>query len=809
MTPAAGPSDAPPPPFFGRSELRESLEVAIGEAGEGTGRGILIRGPGGVGKSALLRTATAFGRHRGFRVAAARALPDELPAPFSLVRDLVAALADDGVAPIDPVAEGAFPPILVPLLDPAPLPGDDAGPVVASRTPSEEIERILAPVGATAVEGLGAGRDRLFVELVDHFLALARERPLLLAIDDLPFADPSSLEFVRRLADELPDASIALAATAGLDAELPAESREPIAALARAPTFRVLELRPLTVEELTEFVAWLQGGAAPAAADVERWHAQTEGNPLFVEQLVRAAIGGLVSDAGAATAHDLVAVLMDRIHALDDTERKILTYAAILGREFDFERLAAVAGIGEERLTEGIDRLVLAGLLREKGDEVYEFVSEAARAGVYAELTETRRRILHRRVGEALEARGRSSDFELARQFYLGRDPAKTVEYNLRAAETAARAFALDAAVSHLTRALDAERRRTDRDPRREVRLLTEFGRLKHETGDLVRSEEALAAAVDLARAGRVPDVELGRATIALAWTRGDRGMYAEAESLALEALHLLEPSGTPQDLLSAHRVLGNVYWRIADLPRAEAHQRLALEIAERSGTPLEQGHALVDVANTLIPLGSDRFEAALGLYARAADLFASGEAPSARARVLMNRAVLEYGAGRSADAFRDLEEALVAAERSRSPLWIGFCLLNLAQWKAEGGDPKAATTALERAERALTPLHDRLSAQQLAMTHGMIAEAEGAYPAAEAAFRDSLAKASEMHLGAETAELLFRLAQLAHRTGDLPAARAWLEEAVDAGVADHRPDLAPRVRELAGILRPAADRPG
>ena len=787
-------------PFVGRADLWAEIDLLLSETAEGTGRGLLLTGPGGVGKSELLRATAGRAARREFRVATARALPDELPAPFALARDLLDSLAR-GPEPVEESepAPAGLPVMFVPVFE-------ESGPGVGNpvlgdlgRPAGDALERIRAPVGRTRVEGLGAGRERMYARLIEHFLSAARRQPLLLALDDLPFADRSSLEFLRRLVGELGSAPLAVVATSGEPSGLPPANRDLVEAIGASPTIRTIALRPLTVAELAEFVTFLQRGVAPSAADVERWHAQTDGNPLFVEQLVRSSLGEPRRDPGATDpGANLLAVLLARIRALDDGDRRILTYAAVLGREFDFPRLAAAAGVEEERLTEALDRLVLTGLVREKGAEVYEFVSEAARAAVYAELTETRRRILHRRVGAALETRGGASVYELARQFYLGREHAKTVEYNVRAAEAAAQSYAFEAAISHLTRALEGERLRPDRDPTREVRLLTELGRLLHETSDLLRSEETLSEAVDLARARPGDRQELGRALLALAWSRVDRGRYESAEELAAEAIRLLEEVGTPHDLLSAHRVLGNVYWRSGDLKRAESHQRLALDIAEREGTPYELGHALVDVANTLVPQGEVGVEPALAMYGRAAELFASAEDPSARARVLMNRAVLEYGAGRVEAAFRDLEIALEAAERSRSPLWIGYCLLNLAQWKAEADEASAGRSALDRADELLRPLDDRLANQQIAMTRGMISEAERAYDRAESEYRESLDLARELHLAAETSELFYRLGQLSLRRGDRAGARRWLDEAVASGIGDHRPDLAPKVSALA-----------
>ena len=789
-------------PLLGRTELLEEVGRTLDRARHAQGEGLLLTGPGGSGKSHVLRAVVDRALGEGFWVLSGRALPEELPRPFSLVQDLLRTPTEAATRPASGT-EGGLSLFLATVAEerfasPSPTaPESASAPAV-----KDDFDRILAPAGSTSTEGLGASREEMLGRLIENFRALAGQQPLLIAIDDLQFADLSSLELLCRFAGEIGRTSAAVVATLGVGAEIPTTANEALTALIGSPRFRSVALRPLTVPEVTEFARWILGGRDPDPQDVLRWHAQTEGNPLFVEQLVRTVTGsGVRGPATSPEGRDVTEILTARIRNLRESERRILTYAAVLGKEFDFASLAAVAGREEERVSESLDRLVQQGLLRERGEEVYEFVTEAVRANVYAALTETRRRILHRKAGQALAAKGRTTDAELARQFFLGREDARAVEYNLRAAEHATRAFAFDTAVAHLERALQAERRGPGRDPRREIRLLTEEGRLLDELANLSRSEEVLREAVNLARAQPGLALELGRALLGLAQTLSDRSEYISAEALANEATAVLEEFGSARDLLAAHRVLGVVCWRRGELAPAEAHQRAALEIAEREGSPLEQGHALVDIANTMFPLGVARLGAALELYARAADLFDTIEDQGARARVLMNRAVLEYGAGRTEDALRDMGVAIAAAERSRSPVWIGFCHLNLAQWLAEQGRPTEARPALERAVQALGPTGDRLAEQQLAMTRGMVSLAEGSLDTAETEFQESLDRARAMRLGSEVPEMWFRLAELSYRRGDRNRARERLTESEKMGLLAQRPDLTGRHAELEQAL--------
>lgn len=794
-------------PLFGRAELLEEVGRTLERARQAHGEGLLLTGSGGAGKSRVLRAAVDRALGQGFWVLSGRALPEELPGPFSLVQDLLRAPTESAAPPAGGIDAG----VSLFLAPVAAAPPGPASPPSVGREPSpvprDDLDRILAPVGSTSFEGLGASREELLGRLIENLRTLAGQQPLLIAIDDLQFADASSLELLRRFAVEIGRITVAVIATVGDGAEIPKGTRAAIGALSESRAFRSVALRPLTVPEVTEFARWILGGRSPDPQDVLRWHAQTEGNPLFVEQLVRTVTGSdLRGLAVPPEGRDVTEILLARVRTLGEPERRTLTYAAVLGKEFGFPSLAAVAGMGEERVTESLDRLVQQGLLRERGDEVYEFVTEAVRASVYASLTETRRRILHQKAGQALAAKGGATDAELARQFFLGRDDARAIEYNLRAAQNATRAFAFDTAIAHLERVLVAERRSPNRDPRREIRLLTEEGRLLDELGDLPRSKEVLREAVSFAQAHPEFDLELGRALLGLAQTESDRSEYGSAETLANQAMAVLEKVGAPLDLLAAHRVLGVVYWRRGELAPAEAHQRAALAIAEREGSPLEQGHALVDIANTMYPLGAARLATALDLYARAGELFGAVEDQGARARVLMNRAVLEYGAGRTDEALRDMAVAIEAADRARSPIWIGFCHLNLAQWLAELGRPSEARPALERAVQVLGPAGPRLAEQQVALTRGMVSLAEGSFAGAETEFEEALAQARALRLGSEVPEMWFRLADLALRRGDPDVARERLTEAEKAGLLEQRPDLSARHAELERALRPTSE---
>jgi tetratricopeptide (TPR) repeat protein len=216
----------------------------------------------------------------------------------------------------------------------------------------------------------------------------------------------------------------------------------------------------------------------------------------------------------------------------------------------------------------------------------------------------------------------------------------------------------------------------------------------------------------------------------------------------------------------------------------------------------------MIDLANTFLQLGPARSDEALRLYEQAAAIFGQELDFSARARVLMNRAILHHNSGRMEAAVADLDAALAAAESSRSRIWIGYCQLNLAQFRAELHDPPGARVAIDRAASMLDPLGDRLAHQQAQMIRGMIAEEEGRLGSAYEHYHVALQEAAEIGLELEVAEMRMRLASLALRRGSPIEAKDLLAEADRAGLRERRGDLKRVVEDLDARIRQALAAP-
>jgi predicted ATPase len=203
---------------------------------------------------------------------------------------------------------------------------------------------------------------------------------------------------------------------------------------------------------------------------------ETEGNPLFVVEMVRA---GSLAEAGSHADDELTAenarplltratstlpptvqtVLSARLAQLSPSARQVVNVASVIGREFAFSVLARACGEDEDTIVQGLDELWQRRIVREQGTgETYDFSHDKLREQAYAALSPGQRRLLHRRVAEAFEyVYPRNLDSvsgQLASHYERAGLPDQAIPFYVRAGQTAARIFANSQAIAAYQRAI-------------------------------------------------------------------------------------------------------------------------------------------------------------------------------------------------------------------------------------------------------------------------------------------------------------------------------------------------------------------
>jgi DNA-binding CsgD family transcriptional regulator len=384
---------------------------------------------------------------------------------------------------------------------------DEAGPEVSLL--ASDIRRRLPDLAVAFATPPDEHRYRLFESVSDFLLGIPRRaeaRGLILILDDLHWAEPSSIQLFQHLARRLAGASLLLVGAYRTD---DVSNVHPLTALLaeqrRNDSTQRLQLAPFTTDEVAALVYGLAGGA-PAVPVVEAIARQTEGNPFFIGEMVRHLLAE-GRDLTAAEAVTSVAgvpagvreVIDRRLERLSATANDLLRMGAVLGDGFSFETLQAALGDESTGLLDVLDVALAAGMLREAGG-AYQFCHALIRRALYDGLSLARRQHLHQQVARRLEQRyaGRLGDHaaELAEHFAQSGDPTdltRAIRYAELAAERAQAVYAYAEAVRHLEEALKLQGVLDPQDRAKRCDLLLAFGEALLPAGEPLRSVETVA----------------------------------------------------------------------------------------------------------------------------------------------------------------------------------------------------------------------------------------------------------------------------------------------------------------------------
>ncbi len=311
---------------------------------------------------------------------------------------------------------------------------------------------------------------RLFERVVEVLGQASAQRPLLLVIDDLHWADTASLDLLTHLAARLPGGSVVIGALRDRAPAPGTELARMLAAASRVPGHRRIRLGSLDLAEVAELVRRETG--RDLDSDITRGiHARTGGNPFFVRELSRFLADGGVLNANAV-AHVAVPstvrdVVKDRLAHLDDSCKDLLHTAALIGRDISLDVLAQAADLDIQTCLDRLEPLEALGLLeRTPADPFsYRFTHDLVRDSVVGIIPTRQATQLHLRIADALENIGPDDESVAERLAYhlwsAGplADPALTAGALVRAGSCAATKSALETAERHLRSAVDVSRK--------------------------------------------------------------------------------------------------------------------------------------------------------------------------------------------------------------------------------------------------------------------------------------------------------------------------------------------------------------
>lgn len=591
-----------------------------------------------------------------------------------------------------------------------------------------ELARLLPEIGAERPDLPAPAplterwqRLRLF-EALAHAL-LAGRSALLLVLDDLQWCDRDTLDWLHYLLAARPDQSahgpVLVAATLRSEGSESDAGLAPWRAeLARSGQLSEIELGPLS-QDATLALAGQVAGRPFDQALATLLYQGTEGHPLFVVEMVRAGLAAAGREparhaasmlAAPAALPDKVRQVLDaRLAQLSPQARGVVDLAAVVGRAFTFDMLAAASDLGEELLVAALDEGWRRRIIREQGAGAYDFSHEKLRETAYAGLSQTRRRWLHGQVARALE-QVHAGDLDAAAGVLAGHweaagRPAQASAYYSRAAARARRLYAHQDALTALEKALSLAAALPDAADRERM-----AARLQEDLGDLYELQARHASARDAYAAALACTASTDAIAQARLHRKLGKSLENERASYETAAAHYASAEallGPPDDAagdawweewcqVQVERLILLYWWNRTD-EMAQQIRRVQPSI-ERHGTPLQQAAMFGNLSRHLNR--SARYapsDAALA-YARAAlAALPPASSPETLGSYQFGIGFNLLWHGEPAKAQAALSAALALAEQTGDISLQARCLAYLAVAHRRQGDAAAVADVARR----------------------------------------------------------------------------------------------------------------
>jgi len=491
-------------------------------------------------------------------------------------------------------------------------------------------------------------------------------------------------------------------------------------------------------------------------------------------------------------------------------QRRILAYASAIGSEFDFRLLVGAMGLEEEVLAEELERLVHLGVLVERaGGDRFAFSEEEFRARIYRSLTESRLRVLHRKIAEVLERMYPEPTLpvlaELGRHYFLGKVPAKSYEYNRRAASEAHANGEPEVAAHHLERVLlDLASLAGDRRAE-QAEVAEALGDLYYSLGNFRAADARFTEALE--RLGTEAPHVRARLLLSRAEVARENLELDTAVARGMEAQRLFADSRDHVGSAQTHRLLARVAFQRGAYRDALEEGMKALDLIGDRDEPRLAGRLSIDIGNSFALLGPEVRDVAAEWYERAIERLSRTGDWVELSRAYHNLGV-SVGEVRPQEGLEYLEKAQQAGERGHDARAMARALLSGVEMLLALGQIEEAERDNEQVGRILEHLSDELGREQVELNRGLIAERRGQWEDAERAYEKAVEACRRYQIPADEAEAAFNLARLRYKTRDLEGARRAYAISSDLGLAELRPHLAGPFFDLGqqlGVSRPGA----
>lgn len=654
-------------------------------------------------------------------------------------------------------------------------------------------------------------RTRLFEALARAVLGPDERVPLLLFLDDLQWCDQETLDwlgYLLRFAAKAPLLILAAVRKYEIDRV------HPLMAfwftLTRSGLLSEIPLAPLNAAE-TRLLAAQVAGMPVGDGEADRIYQDTEGNPLFVVEFVRAARAGQVDQGPtgepsgqgvkglpapfpvpstpAAFPPKVRAVIQWRLAQLSPVAQALAQIAAVIGREFRFETLLRASGQDEKTVVEGLDELWQRHLVRAQSSTVYDFTHDGIRAVAYDETSPFRRRAAHLRVAQALEELHRDNldafSIQIASHYEQAGQAQPAIQFYRRAADAAQSVYA-NAAAARLYQHLLESDLSADLPRPEKCAVMLALAEVWRATGRWAQAERIVRTALGEAEA--LGDLRLAaRARRVLADVLHLLGHYDAALQWLAEAERGFQAAGEPRGVAGTLHVVGQIHWLRGDHTQALAALERQLAIATEMDDPRAICEALE--ATGTVRWSQGDWERAADCCLKSIQIASPLEYKPVLTRASITLGNIRTGEHRFSEAVSWYQRAGTLAREIDDRQALSWATYSIAQILAQRGDDQRAGAGFERSLRTAWEIGDRWTACLDLAGLAAVKERQGQAGEAEALYRHAVDLGLNLNIPGHLSGVLAGLASFLLAQGRAGEARGIYEEALSqiSGVAGER----------------------
>ncbi|UCD92655.1 MAG: tetratricopeptide repeat protein [Methanobacteriota archaeon] len=680
------------------------------------------------------------------------------------------------------------------------------------------IERLLQPlITSGKYDGVHYGRkdpkarrNLLFENVSLGLMRQSQITPTLLCLEDLQWADPSSLALMHYVARNTRKCKLLILGTYRPEDIHSKEGEshplvETMQLMNREELYEHVELGRLSKESLSEFLVALFGDADFSIDFIDIMYKETEGNPLYILELGKLLVDEEViqfSDGAWGLSKDLEEVdipskiqdvIVRRLDRVEKEGRKVLDYASVTGELFTSPVLASALNVERIQLLEQLKVLEKTHKLVHPNEGGYKFDHAKVKEVLYNEIPAELRREYHSIIAETIEGLNKDNLEEvvgdLAFHYMHCRNKEKARVYLVRAAEKAKRHYSNEEAIRFFTEALEFEE-----EPQKRKEIFRGLGDVCELIGDLDKSLESYERALELSQEKR----EQASIMVKIGELHENRGEQDRALELDLKALDLVRGERCREEG-AALTGIGVVYWNKGEYDESLEYCEKGLEIFEDISSQRGIAHALNNMANVHLHRGE--FGSALENYLKCLEIGEKTGNQRDIAHILGNIGAVYLQKAEYEMALEHFKMSLDIFERMGDQQGIAYSLNNIGVLHEDRGEYDRALENFRKSLRIVEKIGDQQVVAASLHNIGLIHNYKGEYDKSLRQYRRSLELSEKIGYLVGMAYNYCGIAEIYYRKGDMERALSFCNQAFeiseDIGVMEYVSDS----RRILGMI--------